>query len=57
MQITVNDIQLDVSEQGWPFWFHICQDGNRIRFTHEEAPAIADALKNLVASQQRKERK
>lgn len=48
MNIQVNDIELDVWEQGWPYWFHIRQGKHMISFTEETAPAISDALKHLV---------
>jgi len=57
MRIIVNDIELDVSEQGWPYWFHIKVGDKEISFTHEEAPAISDALKNLIDYQKTIERR
>jgi len=48
MEISVNDIYLDVWEDGATAWFHIKRYDSEIAFTIQEAPAVSDALKNLI---------
>lgn len=50
MNITIEDIRLDVWENGFPKWFHIAQGEKTISFTLGQAPAIRDALTNLINS-------
>lgn len=56
MEIKVGNTELDVWEDGWPYWFHIKQGDNIISFTEQSAPAIRDALNNLVEHTMRKVR-
>lgn len=48
MRIKVNNIEINCWEDGYPYWFHIQQGDSMISFTEREAPAISDALRNLV---------
>ena len=50
MNIQINNISLDVWEDGFPKWFHIESGEGRVAFTLKEAPAIRDALTNLINS-------
>ena len=58
MIIKVDNITLDVGNNGYPYWFHIEERGQgSVSFTSEQAPAICDALKNLIEFQKRVEEK
>ena len=48
MIVKIDNLILDVWEEGFPAWFSLSDGTNAVHFTFKEAPFVRDALANLI---------